>query len=99
MKFVRLVRMDNGQDFIPQAQLISNSDGSVSFLLPGGGFAGQEPGLYGVRHDQTDGSSVPQQYQRATLAGSVVTFVPLPPEGTDKYLPMGYLAYVGQVFV
>lgn len=102
MKYIRLIRMDNGQDFIPSAQLINNADGSVSFLLPNGGFAGQEPGLYGARHDQHDGSSVPQQYQRATLVGSVVTFVPLTPgqdrSGTDMFLPMGYLAYIGQVF-
>lgn len=89
--------MDTGQDFVPYAILVNNPDGSVSLQLANGGFAGQEPGLYGARHDQDPGGA-PQQYQRASLNGSVLTFMPLSPDQDTRFVPMGYLAYVGQVY-
>lgn len=99
MKFVRLIRLDTGADFLTYAVLVTNPDGSVSFGLPNGGFAGQEPGDYGKRHDQDPNTGAPQQYQRATLSGNIVTFVPLAPSTADPtFIPMGYLACIGQVY-
>ena len=84
-----LIRTDTGLPFVAQAQMEPNSDGSVSFLLPTGGYAGQVPNVYGARED----SAATQQYQRATLAGNVVTFVT-----RDGDLPCGYLLVQGQVY-
>ncbi len=84
-----LLRVDTGQPFVAEAALVANSDGSVSFALPDGRYAGQEPNRYGVRHDG-DG---PQQYQRATLTGSTVTFVTRPQD-----VPMIYLFGQGSVY-
>lgn len=80
-------RVDNGLPFIPDAELQSNADGSVSFSLPNGaGWAGQEPNVYGLRHpDQPIGQS-PGSYQRATLSGSTVTFVTRPQDAPQVYL-------------
>ncbi len=88
-----LYRLDNGLPFIANATLVQNGDGSVSFDLPNGGFAGQEPNAYGVRHDQDPNTGPPQAYQRATLNGSCVTFVTRPQDE-----PMGYLLAQGQAY-
>jgi hypothetical protein len=77
-----LIRVDNGQPFVDEAVLVSNDDGSVSFQLPGGGYAGQEPNVYGGRDDNAE----PKAYQRATLSGSVVTFVTRPQDRPCCYL-------------
>jgi hypothetical protein len=79
---VTVIRLDNGEPFIEDAQLESNSDGSVSFRLPGGGYAGQDPEHYGERAD----GDATQQYQRATVAGSMVTFLPHPDFPAYVYL-------------
>ena len=84
-----LVRVDNGQPFVAEATKVVNTDGSVSFLLPNGRYAGQEPDQYGVRND----SDSSQQYQRATQTGSAVTFVTRPGD-----LPCVYLLGEGQVY-
>ena len=84
-----LIRVDNGLPFVASATLVSNSDGSVSFLLPNGQYAGQEPNSYGTRND----SATAQQYQRATLVGSTVTFLPL-----AQYPPCVYLYGASQVY-
>jgi hypothetical protein len=85
-------RLDNGLPFIADADLVTNGDGSVSFALPSGGYAGQEPNAYGQRHDQHD-SDPPKAYQRATLVGACVTFVTRPQDA-----PMGYLLAQGQAY-
>jgi hypothetical protein len=77
-----LIRFDNGLPFVDEAALVTNGDGSVSFALPGGGFAGQEPNVYGGRDDNAE----PKAYQRATLAGSTVTFVTRPQDKPQAYL-------------
>lgn len=77
-----LVRVDNGQPFVADAVLVDNGDGSVSFQLPDGLYAGQEPNQYGVRHD----GPATQAYQRAMLAGSTVTFVTRPQDQPFVYL-------------
>ncbi len=82
---VTLVRVDTGQPFVARAELLKNADGSVSFALDIGGFAGQEPNQYGVRHDQHDGAP-PQSYQRATLTASTVTFLTRPQDQPMVYL-------------
>lgn len=81
-------RIDNNQVFIENATLVTNADGSVSFQLADGTFAGQLPGQYAGR---ADGGN--QQYQRATLEGNVVTFVPL-----DSYPPYVYTMGQGKVY-
>lgn len=87
---VTVIRLDNGQPFITQAELVNNSDGSVSFLLPNGEYAGQSPDKgYGVRADST----ATQQYQRASLSGNAVTFYPL-----AGYPPYVYLIGQGTVY-
>lgn len=89
MKQVTVVRVDTGQPFILSATLVSNADGSVSFQLPDGTFAGQSPdGGYGVRADGEN-----SQYQRATLNGSAVTFFPL-----EGYPPYVYLIGQGTIY-
>lgn len=85
-----LVRVDNGQPFVDSADMIPNSDGSVSFKLPNGLYAGQEPNQYGVRCIDID---EPKQYQRATLLGSTVTFLT-----RDGDLPCIYLCGQGKVY-
>jgi hypothetical protein len=87
-----LYRVDNGLPFVASATLIQNGDGSISFQLDAGGYAGQEPNQYGVRHDQNDGQP-PEAYQKATLNGSCVTFVTRPQDA-----PMGYLLASGQAY-
>lgn len=82
-------RVDNGAVFVADATVQPNSDGSVSLLLPQGGYAGQEPGQYGVRHDGPN----TQQYQRATLSGSTLVFVPL-----DNFAPCVYMIGQGKVY-
>ncbi len=84
-------RVDTGQTFIDDAELVTNDDGSVSFQIAGG-WAGQEPNVYGQRHDQ-QGGGPPQAYQRATQTGSCVTFVTRP---QDK--PQGYLLASGKAY-
>ncbi len=91
-QIVTLVRVDTGQPFVERAELLKNADGSVSFALDGGGFAGQEPNQYGVRHDQHDGQP-PQSYQRATLAGNTVTFLT-----RQRDIPMAYLIGFGTAY-
>ena len=91
---VTVLRLDNAQPFIDDAQLVLNADGSVSFQLPDGRFAGQKPETYGERED----GDATQQYQRATLAGeaisgSTVTFTPHP-----DFPARVYLLGVGQVY-
>ena len=88
-KKVTVIRIDNGHPFIADAQLVTNADGSVSFQLPDGKFAGQSPEAYGKRED----GDATQQYQRATLDGSTVTFLPHP-----DYPAYVYLLGTGQVY-
>lgn len=75
--------------FIADAELVTNSDGSVSFKLRDGNFAGQEPNQYGVRNDNPAIGA----YQKATLTGSVVTFVTRPEDA-----PMVYACGVGKSY-
>lgn len=84
-----LIRLDNNQPFVEDAIVVPNADGSVSFLLSTGQFVGQEPNVYGLRHD----GPAPQAYQRATLSGNVVVFVTRP---QDK--PFVYLFGQGQAY-
>lgn len=90
-----LIRLDNGKPFVEDATLVTNADGSVSFQLPTGMYAGQEPSIpgqpsqYGVRHD----GPATQAYQRATLSGSTATFVTRPQD-----LPCAYLFAQGQAY-
>jgi hypothetical protein len=86
---VTVIRLDNGEPFIEDAQLVKNADGSVSFQLPDGRYAGQDPAQYAVRAD----GDATQQYQRATLTGSMVTFLPLP-----DYPAYVYLLGAGKVY-
>lgn len=86
---VTLIRLDNGQPFVSTATLETNADGSVSFRLPSGHYVGQNPVGYGLREDGPN----TQQYQRAMLSGSVVTFVPHP-----DYPPYAYLIGQGRVY-
>ena len=88
-KKVTVIRIDNGHPFIADAQLVTNADGSVSFQLPDGKFAGQSPEEYGKRED----GDATQQYQRASLDGSTVTFLPHP-----DYPAYVYLLGTGQVY-
>jgi hypothetical protein len=78
---VTVLRVDNGDPFIRDAQLVTNADGSVSFLLDDGTYAGQDPQEYGERADGEN-----KQYQRATLNGSTVTFLPHPDYPAYVYL-------------
>ena len=93
-----LYRLDTGLPFIADADEQINSDGSVSYWLPAnavlpvGGWGGQEPNAYGVRHDQP-GNGAPRQYQRALRVGAIVTFLTRPGDA-----PMSYLVGQGQVF-
>jgi hypothetical protein len=80
-----LVRVDTGAPFVKDASLVTNNDGSVSFQLPAGGWAGQEPNQYGVRHDQAAGTGPAQSYQRATLSGNMVVFVTRPQDEPMMY--------------
>ena len=84
-----LYRVDTGAPFIENATVVPNGDGSVSFELVTGGFAGQEPNAYGVRSDNAEA----KQYQRATLSGGIATFVTRAGD-----LPCGYLCAQGQVY-
>lgn len=87
-----LLRVDTGAPFVADAVLHTNDDGSVSFALPMGGWAGQEAtndpqhvNVYGVRHDQNDGEP-PKAYQRATLDGKQVVFVTRPQDAPMVYI-------------
>lgn len=91
---VTVIRLDTGQPFIASAQVVTNGDGSVSFLLPTGDYAGQNPSGYGLR---ADGPNT-QQYQRATLNGNTVTFYPLAEQGGTVYPPYVYLFAEGTVY-
>lgn len=84
-----VVRVDNGEPFIDSAELVKNSDGSVSFKVGDGTYAGQEPNKYGERNDNAE----PKQYQRATLSGATVTFMPL-----ADARPCVYLIGASQVY-
>lgn len=87
-------RVDNGQPFIADAELVTNGDGSVSFALPNAaGWAGQEPNHYGLRHPDQPHDQNPGAYQRATVNGSCVTFVTRPQDA-----PMGYLLAQGRAY-
>lgn len=86
-------RIDNGQPFIPQATLVQNSDGSVSFELPNGaGWAGQEPWVngapstYGLRHPDQPAGETPGAYQRFTVNGTSVTSLTRPQDAVLPYL-------------
>ena len=87
-----LVRVDTGLPFVPDAELVTNPDGSVSFQTSSG-WAGQEPNVYGLRHPDQPSSEMPGAYQRATLSGSAVTFVTRPQDA-----PMVYLIGVGKAY-
>lgn len=89
-----IYRVDTGAPFIANATIVTNSDGSVSFELVDGTFAGQYPDIYGQRADQAPNTGAPQAYQRATLNGGIVTFVTRPGD-----LPCGYLCAQGQAYV
>jgi hypothetical protein len=84
-----VIRVDTGLPFIADATMVTNGDGSVSFLLASGLYAGQEPNVYGLRHDGPE----PQAYQRASLSGAVVTFVTRPQDA-----PMVYLVGIGKPY-
>jgi len=84
-----LIRLDNGVPFVNEAEVVNNADGSVSFKLPNGQYAGQEPRQYGVRHDGPN----TQQYQRASLSGSTAVFCTRPEDP-----PYAYLFAQGQVY-
>ena len=76
MKTVQLYSLSDGSVFIGTAAdgpvvMVTNADGSVSFQNAHGVFCGVNP-TNGAREDGGN-----QQYQRATLNGSVVTFFPL----------------------
>jgi hypothetical protein len=80
---VSLLRIDNSQVFMTAAEMIDNSDGSVSFRLQNGQFGGQEPNQYGVRNDNADN----KQYQRASLVSdTAVVFQPLPDSAPFMYI-------------
>lgn len=92
-----LVRVDTGLSFVERAELVSNADGSVSFLLDNGLYAGQSPWVvgispsaYGVRHPD---SAVCGAYQRATRTGNAVTFLTRPQD-----IPCGYLLFLGPTY-
>ena len=70
-----------------QVTLVTNPDNSVSFQLANGQFAGVNP-VNGARNDGGN-----QQYQRATLTGSVATFFPL-----AGYPMFSYGVALGQVY-
>jgi hypothetical protein len=86
---VQLLRLDTGLPFIDAATEQTNSDGSVSYALPGGGFGGQAPGVYGGRNDNPEA----KQYQRARPNGNLVVFQP-----EAAFPPAAYLRVVSQVF-
>jgi hypothetical protein len=96
-----LVRVDNGQPFIPEGEPIQNADGSMSCRLPSGAWGGQEPPYwdghqlvnYGVRHPDQPGDQVPGAYQRFTVSGSVAVFVTRPQDP-----PAAYLYAVGRAY-
>jgi len=88
-----LLRVDTGAVFILDAEPVTNSDGSTSFRLPSGKWAGQEPMQYGVRHQDQPGDQAPGVYQRATVSGSIATFVTRPQDP-----PAAYLYAVGRAY-
>jgi len=91
-----VLRVDTGLPFIENAMLITNADGSVSFQLANGLFAGQmpwevgQPSTYGVRYPDTVECG---SYQRATKDGNAITFLTRPQD-----IPVGYLIFVGQAY-
>lgn len=93
---VTLVRVDTGAPFVARAEMVTNDDGSVSFDLGGGLWAGQEPNqvgqpsAYGVRYPDGD---VKGAYQRAKLQGNQVVFLTRPQD-----IPCVYLLGIGQAF-
>ncbi len=94
---VTVVRVDTGAAFIERAELVQNpEDGSVSFDLGNGVWAGQmpwevgKPSQYGVRYP--DGT-VKGAYQRARQDGNQVVFLTRPQD-----VPCVYLLGVGQAF-
>ncbi len=93
---VTLVRVDNGLPFITRAALITNPDGSVSFQLDGGLFAGQtpwvvgQPSTYGLRYPDSNEQGA---YQRATVNGNTVTFLTRPQDNPCVYLMGQGVAY------
>lgn len=86
---VTLIRVDNGQPFVAQAEKVVNGDGSTSYQLPNGHYAGQEPNQYGTRNDSDSAG----QYQRATENGNLTTFVT-----REGDLPCAYLIGSGKVY-
>jgi hypothetical protein len=79
-----LIRVDTGQPFVDDAEVVNNADGSVSFRA-GAVWAGQEPDQYGVRHDQPV-TETPGVYQRATVSGGQAVFVTRPQDAPMIYL-------------
>lgn len=93
---VTVIRLDTGLPFIASAQLVTNADdGSVSFQLTDGTYAGQNPTAYGLRADGPDR----QQYQRARMNGNnAVVFYPLADGNRASYPPYAYALFTGQVY-
>lgn len=87
-----LIRVDTGLPFVADATMVTNADGSVSFQTPDGHWAGQEPNIYGQRHDQPV-NETPGVYQRATVDGHSATFVTRPQDA-----PMGYTLFAGKAY-
>lgn len=70
--------------FIVAERMITNANGSVSFILPDGSVAGQEPMQYGVRHDAPNVADI-GVYQMARVQGALVTFQTRPQDPMYTY--------------
>lgn len=78
--------------FISAVSMLTNANGSVSFILPDGSVAGQEPNQYGVRHDAPDVPSI-GVYQMATVRGALVSFLTRPGDSMFVYTLMEGTAF------
>lgn len=67
--------------FIVADHVVTNPDGSVSFVLSDGTFAGQEPNQHGVRND----NRILGVYQKATRTGALVAFLTRPGDQVFTY--------------
>lgn len=80
--------------FIVADHMITNQNGSVSFVLADGSVAGQEPDQYGVRHDapNVEGIGV---YQMFTLqpGGALVSVLTRPQDKPFVYTLATLTAY------